>query len=1136
MRNISLRTKMLLYLCSIVSLAFIFTISFVTMNARELTKRQALREAQEIANRYSNVVKSEIEIALDAARTLANAFEGIKASGEALPSRPIFDAMLKQVLEKNTHFMGVWSVWEPNALDGRDVMFVNEWGYDDTGRYVPYWNRATGFPEVEPMANYRENDKNEFYVTPKMTGKEMVFDPQVYSISGSNVLMTRVVTPIFFQEQVIGVVGVDVMLTTFELLVAKIKPFDTGSVALISHNGRYAAHPDSKIVLQDVGNSQDWTTAKMAIKSGESFTFVDTTEQAQSEIVRIMVPIKFGSADETPWAFLINVPMNEVVKSAIKLTTISATISVIALIIVVGIIFLITGSITRPLNQIVTIANSIAAGDFSGDINIHQKDEIGRLAEAFRNMKAKIDAVLQEVNTLIQAAQQGQLQARANTKNFHGRWQHLLSGVNNLINAFVVPINVTSEYLARLSNGEIPDPITDEYQGDFNTIKEHLNMLVDATDSTAHIAEEIANGNLDIEVKERSADDRLMKALNLMIRRLSDLLREMRLLIQSVQAGDLAVRGRADLFEGGWRDMVSGANALIEAFVAPIMMTAASLERISKGDMPETISTMYAGDFNQIKHNMNTLIDTMKSLLTEINGLIEAVKNGQLDKRGHTENFVGDWRELVVGMNNVIEAFAGPVSVTATYLERIAQGDIPTELDVEYQGDFNTIKTNLNTLIRTMSSILQEINRLIVAVQAGQLAMRGNTADFVGEWQELVIGMNNVLEAFVQPIGMAANTIDVIAKGELPEKITQHYNGDFNQIKDNLNLLIDATAEITRVAKEMADGNLIIEFEERSSQDTQMQALNKMIRKMKDAVKDVKMIAFHVVSNSEQLTASSENLSQAVSEQASTTEEVSASMEQMATNIRQNAENAGKTQKIAEQSKVYAEESGKVVAETVLSMKQITEKIMIIEEIAMQTRLLSLNATIEAARAQEHGKAFSVVAAEIRKLADTTKKAAEQINVLANSNQTISMQAGQMLTTLVPSIQQTAEFVTEISASTSEQSTGTEHINYAIQQLDQITQQNAVVAEDVASAASSLLTYAEQLQESISFFKIAKETEEAEQLTEIPAQIVRSKDLRKAERSNGGRKPTPIKQTPGKHVEEKPIIQKDDLDEEFVRY
>ncbi len=1144
MKNLSLRAKMLLYLCSIVTLAFVFTISFVTIKARDLTKQQALREAQEIANRYSNVVKSEIEIALDAARTLANAFEGIKISGEPIPSRPTFDAMLKQTLERNTNFMAVWSVWEPNALDGQDAMFINEWGYDETGRYAPYWNRATGFPEVEPMTNYRVSGKDDFYAQPKASGKEMVFDPQMYSISGSNVMMTRVVVPIRVQENVVGAVGADVMLTTFELLVAKLKPFETGSVALISYNGKYAAHPDSKIVLQDVGSSANWATAKASIKAGESFMFVDDSEQANGEIVRILVPIKFGAAADTPWSFLINVPMKQVIKSAKDLTTISTTIGVIALVIVVGVIFVITGSITNPLNHIVTIANSIADGDFSGDIAIRQGDEIGRLADAFRNMKGKIDAVLREVNALIQAAQQGQLQMRANTKDFRGRWQHLLAGVNNLIDAFVAPINVTSDYLDRLSKGEVPEPITDEYEGDFNTIKEHLNMLIDATGLTAHLAEEIANGNLNIEVKERSAHDRLMKALNLMTHRLNDLLREMYNLIQSIQAGELSERGHAEAFEGGWRDLVGGVNTLIEAFVAPIVMAAASLERISKGDMPETITETYAGDFNHIKNNVNTLIDTMKSLLAEINGLILAVKKGQLEKRGNTERFVGDWRELVVGMNNVIEAFVAPISVTTSYLERIAKGDIPQELDIAYQGDFNTIKTNLNTLIQTMNQLLQEINGLIVAVQAGQLTTRGNTSGFVGEWQELVVGINNVLEAFVKPIGMAADTIDVVAKGGLPEKITEHYNGDFNQIKDNLNLLIDATGEITRVAEEMGNGNLTITFEERSAQDTLMQALNKMIQKMKEVVREVKFIADNVVSNSEQLTASSENMSQASSEQASTTEEVSASMEQMATNIRQNAENANKTQKTAEQSKVFAEESGKVVAETVMSMQQITEKIMIIEEIATQTRLLSLNATIEAARAQEHGKAFSVVAAEIRKLADTTKKAAEQINTLANSSKTVSVQAGEMLATLVPSIQQTAEFVTEISASTAEQSTGTEHINFAIQQLDQITQQNAAIAEEVASAASTLLSYAEQLQEAIKFFKITEEAEEEfEEIEAVktPPEKPQAAPSRKekvkrgqndsAEKLQRSKKPFRM----GKR-HQAPLPESDELDEDFVRY
>lgn len=171
-------------------------------------------------------------------------------------------------------------------------------------------------------------------------------------------------------------------------------------------------------------------------------------------------------------------------------------------------------------------------------------------------------------------------------------------------------------------------------------------------------------------------------------------------------------------------------------------------------------------------------------------------------------------------------------------------------------------------------------------------------------------------------------------------------------------------------------------------------------------MREVKFIADNVVSNGEQPDGQLEICRRRPLSRRP--RRISASMEQMATNIRQNAENANKTQKTAEQSEVFAEESGKVVAETVMSMQQITEKIMIIEEIATQTRLLSLNATIEAARAQEHGKAFSVVAAEIRKLADTTKKTAGQINTLAEFSKTVSVQAGEMLATLVPSIQQTA--------------------------------------------------------------------------------------------------------------------------------
>ncbi|MCP4402877.1 MAG: methyl-accepting chemotaxis protein [bacterium] len=251
-------------------------------------------------------------------------------------------------------------------------------------------------------------------------------------------------------------------------------------------------------------------------------------------------------------------------------------------------------------------------------------------------------------------------------------------------------------------------------------------------------------------------------------------------------------------------------------------------------------------------------------------------------------------------------------------------------------------------------------------------------------------------------------------------------------------------------------------------------ALNVMLQRVQDVVATVQTTSDGVTMVSQELRVSAETMSAGASLQTVSAEEVSASMEQMAANIRQNADNARQTETIARQSVESAEHSRTVVAETAESMQHIVEKILIIEEIARQTRLLSLNATIEAARAQEHGKAFSVVAAEVRQLSEMTRQAAEGINQLATASLAVSHKAGEMLDTLVPSIHQTAELVQEINAASSEQSTGAEHVNTAMQQLDQITQQNALTSEKVKATVDALAAQAHQLQHTIAFFTIAE--------------------------------------------------------------
>ena len=216
-------------------------------------------------------------------------------------------------------------------------------------------------------------------------------------------------------------------------------------------------------------------------------------------------------------------------------------------------------------------------------------------------------------------------------------------------------------------------------------------------------------------------------------------------------------------------------------------------------------------------------------------------------------------------------------------------------------------------------------------------------------------------------------------------------------------------------------------------------------------------------------------------------EEVSSSMEQMSAIIKQNAEHATETEKIATLASGNATESGEAVMEAVVAMKSIAEKIVIIEEIARQTNMLSLNASIEAARAGEHGKGFAVVASEVGKLAARSKDAAGEISSLSTSTVTVAEKAREMLEQLVPNIKKTADLVQEISSASREQSAGVDQINTAITQLDQVIQENASAAEEMASVAEELSGQAEGLESSISYFKIRNDVEREKKQTLLSA-------------------------------------------------
>ena len=518
----------------------------------------------------------------------------------------------------------------------------------------------------------------------------------------------------------------------------------------------------------------------------------------------------------------------------------------------------------RPINVTAEYVDQISKGNIPAKITDTYNGDFNEIKKNLNNCIDVMNGLLTETDTLIKATQDGKLQTRGNADAFPGGWGKLVGGVNNLVEAFVRPINVTAEYVDQISKGNIPAKITDTYNGDFNEIKKNLNNCIDVmngllseTDTlikatqdgklqtrgnaaafaggwgklvggvnnlieafvgpinvTAEYVDQISKGNIPAKITDTYHGDfnEIKNNLNACIDVMNSLLSETDTLIKATQDGKLQTRGNADAFPGGWGKLVGGVNNLVEAFVRPINVTAEYVDQISKGNIPAKITDTYHGDFNEIKNNLNACIDVMNSLLSETDTLIKATQDGKLQTRGNADAFPGGWGKLVGGVNNLVEAFVRPINVTAEYVDQISKGNIPAKITDTYNGDFNEIKKNLNACIDVMNGLLSETDTLIKATQDGKLQTRGNAAAFAGGWGKLVGGVNNLIEAFVRPINVTAEYVDQISKGNIPAKITDTYNGDFNEIKGNLNNCIDVMngllSETDTLIKATQDGKL----------------------------------------------------------------------------------------------------------------------------------------------------------------------------------------------------------------------------------------------------------------------------------------------------------------------------------------
>jgi len=430
------------------------------------------------------------------------------------------------------------------------------------------------------------------------------------------------------------------------------------------------------------------------------------------------------------------------------------------------------GYINEQLNRVLFALDAFKKGDVSVRLTKQNDDIFAEIAEAYNSMVDMIAGVGGEVSRISKVAGvEGNLKARASADNAAGFWRDMVNNINGLVDSIAVPVLEVSKVLKNISRGNLDESFQIPVSGDFKLMAETINKTID---------------NLNIFAGEVT-----------------------RVAQEVGTEGKLGGQASVPNVGGIWKDLTDNVNNMASNLTIQVRDIANVATAVAKGDLSQKITVDVKGEFLQLKQNLNQMVDSLNLFAGEVTRVAQEVgTEGKLGGQASVPNVAGVWKDLTDNVNNMASNLTSQVRDIANVATAVAKGDLSQKVTVDVKGELLQLKQNLNQMVDSLNLFAGEVTRVAQEVGTeGRLGGQAVVPNVAGVWKDLTDNVNYMASNLTSQVRDIANVATAVAKGDLTQKVTVDVKGEFLQLKQNLNQMVDSlnlfAGEVTRVAQEV---------------------------------------------------------------------------------------------------------------------------------------------------------------------------------------------------------------------------------------------------------------------------------------------------------------------------------------------